>query len=292
MPIAAERLGIGTIRGSGTHGTDFLKKGGITAFNDMLAALKDGYTVALTADVPKVSRVCRARHRQARQRLRPSDLSDRDRDQPADRARQLGPHRHQSAVQPRRRRGRRADPRAGRRRRRRRSSSRAARSRRRSTPRPGAPTRLPTGPAEAAPVADRLPLTLHAYRLLTAAAAPLAELLLPYRLKRGKEHAERLPERRGESTVARPAGPLVWLHGASVGELIAILPLIERIRARDFTVLVTSGTVTSAGLAEQRLPPASSISSRRSTCRNSSPASSIIGGPISRCSSNPICGPT
>jgi len=114
--------------------------------------------------------------------------------------------------------------------------------------------RSPTA-SESRPVAERLPLLLGSYRLLTAATAPLASLLLSYRLKRGKEHARRLPERRGESVTARPAGPLVWLHGASVGELTAILPLIERIRQREVTVLVTSGTVTSADVAERRLPP-------------------------------------
>jgi 3-deoxy-D-manno-octulosonic-acid transferase len=80
-------------------------------------------------------------------------------------------------------------------------------------------------------------------------------LLLSYRLKHGKEHPARLSERRGESKVARPPGPLVWLHGASVGELTAINPLVERIVAKDFNVLVTSGTVSSARIAEQRLPP-------------------------------------
>jgi lysophospholipid acyltransferase (LPLAT)-like uncharacterized protein len=54
---AAERLGIGTIRGSGAHNGEFHRKGGAAAFNEMLAALKDGYNVALTADVPKVARV-------------------------------------------------------------------------------------------------------------------------------------------------------------------------------------------------------------------------------------------
>ena len=44
------------------------------------------------------------------------------------------------------------------------------------------------------------------------------------------------------------------MHGASVGEMLAAVPLIERLRAQDFAVLVTSGTVTSAALAEQRLP--------------------------------------
>jgi 3-deoxy-D-manno-octulosonic-acid transferase len=114
---------------------------------------------------------------------------------------------------------------------------------------------LPFGPAEATHVADRLPLTLHAYHLLTTLAVPMVDGLLRYRLKRGKEHNDRMPERRGESVIARPDGPLVWLHCASVGELISILPLIERIRSHDITVLVTTGTVTSAALAERRLPP-------------------------------------
>ena len=56
--IAADRLGVGAIRGSGTHGSDFHKKGGVSAFNEMLSALAEGYNVALTADVPKVARVC------------------------------------------------------------------------------------------------------------------------------------------------------------------------------------------------------------------------------------------
>jgi 3-deoxy-D-manno-octulosonic-acid transferase len=113
-----------------------------------------------------------------------------------------------------------------------------------------------TAIAEAAPVAEHpLPATLRAYRLLALAAAPLAPLLLSYRRKHGKEHAARWPERLGESKAVRPPGSLVWMHGASVGELTAVLPLIERIRARGFNVLVTSGTVTSAELAKRRLPP-------------------------------------
>jgi hypothetical protein len=54
---AAERLGIGTIRGSGAHNGEFHRKGGTVAFHEMLAALKDGYNVAMTADVPKIARV-------------------------------------------------------------------------------------------------------------------------------------------------------------------------------------------------------------------------------------------
>ena len=101
---------------------------------------------------------------------------------------------------------------------------------------------------------ERLPLTLRAYRRLTAVATPIAPLVLANRLKRGKEHPERIGERRGEAGVARPEGPLIWAHGASVGEMLAIIPLVEGLRARGFNVLVTSGTVTSTRLAERRLP--------------------------------------
>jgi 3-deoxy-D-manno-octulosonic-acid transferase len=108
--------------------------------------------------------------------------------------------------------------------------------------------------AETSPVAERLPLTLQAYRLATAMATPAAEALLRYRLRRGKEHPQRMGERRGQASVARPKGPLVWLHGASVGELISILPLIDCLCQRDVAVLVTAGTVTAAEVAARRLP--------------------------------------
>jgi lysophospholipid acyltransferase (LPLAT)-like uncharacterized protein len=55
--MVAERLGVGTIRGSGTLGRDIHKKGGASGFKTMLSTLAEGYSVALTADVPKLSRV-------------------------------------------------------------------------------------------------------------------------------------------------------------------------------------------------------------------------------------------
>jgi len=103
-------------------------------------------------------------------------------------------------------------------------------------------------------VASRVPLALRLYQLASAVGSPMAPQVLARRLNRGKEHPERLSERRGEATLQRPHGPLIWVHGASVGEMLAAVPLIERLRAQDFAVLVTSGTVTSAALAEQRLP--------------------------------------
>ena len=109
---------------------------------------------------------------------------------------------------------------------------------------------------------ERLPMTLRAYALLMAAATPLSRHLLDFRLKRGKEHPARLSERRGEASAARPRGPLVWVHGASVGEIATIIPLVERLAAKDFNILVTSGTVGSAQLAQQRLPIAKGERSR------------------------------
>jgi 3-deoxy-D-manno-octulosonic-acid transferase len=103
-------------------------------------------------------------------------------------------------------------------------------------------------------VAKPLPLVLHLYQSACSLGSPMAPQVLTRRLKRGKEHPERLAERLGEASLERPEGPLIWVHAASVGEMLAAVSLIERLRAQGFAVLVTSGTVTSATLAEQRLP--------------------------------------
>jgi 3-deoxy-D-manno-octulosonic-acid transferase len=97
---------------------------------------------------------------------------------------------------------------------------------------------------------------LFAYRCATTALAPIAPIVLDRRALRGKEDRGRLGERFGRASIPRPQGQLVWIHGASVGETLASLPLIEVLLKTDNrTVLVTSGTVTSARLMEDRLPP-------------------------------------
>jgi 3-deoxy-D-manno-octulosonic-acid transferase len=96
-----------------------------------------------------------------------------------------------------------------------------------------------------------------AWRLGATLLAPLLPWHLARRARRGKEIPERLAERRGEAA-ARPPGRLFWLHAASVGETISVLPVIEAMAAQDpaLSFLVTTGTVTSAEMLARRLPPA------------------------------------
>ncbi len=100
-----------------------------------------------------------------------------------------------------------------------------------------------------------LPITLRMYRRLASGLVPIAPALIKRRLKQGKEDPARVGERRGLSRDVRPHGPLVWIHGASVGEVLAAAALIERLRDLNLRILLTSGTVTSAAVVAKRFPP-------------------------------------
>lgn len=100
-------------------------------------------------------------------------------------------------------------------------------------------------------------LRLRLYRALTRGLEPIIPAWITLRVRQGKEIAGRRGERYGIASMARPKGPLAWVHAASVGETNAALPVIAALREarEDLSFLLTTGTRTSAALAEARLGP-------------------------------------
>ncbi|MCC7251726.1 glycosyltransferase N-terminal domain-containing protein [Hyphomicrobium sp.] len=114
-------------------------------------------------------------------------------------------------------------------------------------------------PPPPAPLTEPAPegLALKAYRLATRAFGLAAPMLLWLRGRQGKEDPARRGERYGKASAPRPEGPLLWMHAASVGEANAVLPVIAQLLEErdDLSVLLTTGTLTSAAMARSRLPP-------------------------------------
>lgn len=95
---------------------------------------------------------------------------------------------------------------------------------------------------------------LAAWRGVGRLIGPALGVMLDVRTRAGKEDPARRGERFGRASVARPEGEVVWMHAASVGETVSVLPLIGRLVAPGRTVVLTTGTVTSAKIAAERLP--------------------------------------
>ncbi|MEK1853574.1 MAG: lipid IV(A) 3-deoxy-D-manno-octulosonic acid transferase [Phyllobacterium sp.] len=96
-------------------------------------------------------------------------------------------------------------------------------------------------------------LVLSTYRWVGAAAFPIVGAYVAFRASKGKEERGRQGERYGVASVARPTGPLIWVHAASVGETSAVTPLVEAIVDMGIHVVLTTGTVTSAKMVQERL---------------------------------------
>lgn len=99
-------------------------------------------------------------------------------------------------------------------------------------------------------------MLIYLYRFLTLLGVPLVWLFLQLRKLRGKEHPERIHERFGKPSFSRPDGALIWMHAASVGEAHSLMPLVKKMLDTypQSSVLITTGTVTSAQLIDTKLP--------------------------------------
>ncbi len=99
-------------------------------------------------------------------------------------------------------------------------------------------------------------MIITSYRALSWVSGPLLHYFLKRRVERGKEDEHRLNERIGIPSKSKPSGPLVWVHAASVGESLSMISLIERLSSQrpNLSILITSGTVSSSQILQNRLP--------------------------------------
>lgn len=109
--------------------------------------------------------------------------------------------------------------------------------------------------AETPAMARRFSPGLAGYLAFSRLAGPLAGRWLVRRAAQGREDPERLGERLGRPGTARPAGRLIWMHGASAGEAVSLVPLAEElVRQGAVSCLLTAGTVAAARRLDGELP--------------------------------------
>ncbi|HSQ97557.1 MAG TPA: 3-deoxy-D-manno-octulosonic acid transferase [Rickettsiales bacterium] len=99
-------------------------------------------------------------------------------------------------------------------------------------------------------------MVYRVYQILTIIFSPIIDLYLFVRLKNGKEDKTRIKERFGCPTIERPTGDIIWIQCASVGESNSALPLVDKIIEKynkKITILITTGTITSAELVSEKI---------------------------------------
>ena len=93
------------------------------------------------------------------------------------------------------------------------------------------------------------------YKIFSYLIYPFVPIYLNSRISSNKELKDRINERYGISTIKRKKGKLVWLHAASIGESLSILPVIKELEKNNKIkqILVTTGTTTSAKIMDNKL---------------------------------------
>ncbi|MEM9277033.1 MAG: lipid IV(A) 3-deoxy-D-manno-octulosonic acid transferase [Pseudomonadota bacterium] len=97
-------------------------------------------------------------------------------------------------------------------------------------------------------------IAFKTYRAVGLLAYPFMGPFLRFRATKGKEDRKRRYERYGYPSAEKPGGPIIWFHAASVGESMAVIPLIEHVNSLGINTIMTTGTVTSAQVVRNRLP--------------------------------------
>ena len=101
----------------------------------------------------------------------------------------------------------------------------------------------------------KISFSLRLYLVLSFLMDPVYLVYQSISVLRGKENPKRFWERWVNKKINRPSGKLIWLHAASVGETLSLLPLIEKIKSDNpkVNILITSTTKTSAEIFKKIL---------------------------------------
>ena len=98
-----------------------------------------------------------------------------------------------------------------------------------------------------------MPLTIKLYRFFSYALIPFSWIIIIYRALRNKEDWQRVKERLGKSRI-KDESEYIWIHAASVGELLSVLPLSKKLLENNYKILISTTTLTSANLFKSTFP--------------------------------------